>query len=232
MRSREALEEPPVELLVMASGETPGKLTPQREKVLAEAGKPQTSAELARAAGVSSGVVKALLDAGALKHVERSLDPPFDQPDPGRPSRSSAANSSKHRRSFGSMCAPANSRRPCSTASPARARRKSTLRPSPKRCATIPRLQVLVLLPEIALTQAVTSRFQERFGVVPAEWHSAAGSKARRRVWREVAAGRARIVVGARSALFLPYRKLRLIIVDEEHDQSYKQGRRRHLPRA
>ena len=80
-----------------------------------------------------------------------------------------------------------------------------------------------MLLPEIALTQAVTSRFEDRFGVVPAEWHSAAGSKARRRVWREVAAGRARIVVGARSALFLPYRKLRLIVVDEEHDASYKQ---------
>jgi primosomal protein N' (replication factor Y) len=86
-----------------------------------------------------------------------------------------------------------------------------------------PEAQVLVLLPEIALTQAVTSRFEDRFGVAPAEWHSAAGSSARRRVWREVAAGRARIVVGARSALFLPFAKLRLIIVDEEHDQSYKQ---------
>ena len=82
---------------------------------------------------------------------------------------------------------------------------------------------MLVLLPEIALTQAVTTRFEERFGAIPAEWHSAAGSAARRRVWREVAAGRARIVVGARSALFLPFRKLRLIVVDEEHDQSYKQ---------
>jgi len=86
-----------------------------------------------------------------------------------------------------------------------------------------PDAQVLVLLPEIALTQAAMARFETRFGVTPVEWHSAIGSKARRRAWREVAAGRARLVVGARSALFLPFANLRLIVVDEEHDPSYKQ---------
>jgi primosomal protein N' (replication factor Y) len=86
-----------------------------------------------------------------------------------------------------------------------------------------PRTQVLVLIPEIALTQAAMSRFKTRFGVEPVEWHSAIAHKARRRAWREVAAGRARLIVGARSALFLPFPNLRLIVIDEEHDPSYKQ---------
>jgi primosomal protein N' (replication factor Y) len=86
-----------------------------------------------------------------------------------------------------------------------------------------PNAQVLVLLPEIALTQAAMSRFEARFGVQPVEWHSAIQHKARRRAWREIAAGRARLIVGARSALFLPYPNLRLIVIDEEHDPSYKQ---------
>jgi len=66
-------------------------------------------------------------------------------------------------------------------------------------------------------------RFEARFGVAPAPWHSQLGDAPRRRVWREVAQGRAQLVVGARSALYLPFPKLRLIVVDEEHDTSYKQ---------
>jgi primosomal protein N' (replication factor Y) (superfamily II helicase) len=83
--------------------------------------------------------------------------------------------------------------------------------------------QVLVLLPEIALGAQWLSRFRRRFGVAPAEWHSDVPQGQRRDTWRAVAAGRARIVVGARSALFLPFRELGLIVVDEEHDPSYKQ---------
>src|SRR5581483_5825272 len=83
--------------------------------------------------------------------------------------------------------------------------------------------QVLVLLPEIALTQAVMARFEQRFGARPAQWHSAVAPPRRRQVWEAAASGDCRIVVGARSALFLPFRRLRLIVVDEEHDASYKQ---------
>ncbi|MGH6952462.1 MAG: DEAD/DEAH box helicase, partial [Vitreimonas sp.] len=86
-----------------------------------------------------------------------------------------------------------------------------------------PDAQVLVLIPEIALTQAAMARFEARFGAQPVEWHSAISHKERRRAYREIAAGRARLIVGARSALFLPYPNLRLIIIDEEHDPSYKQ---------
>src|SRR5205085_5489558 len=84
-----------------------------------------------------------------------------------------------------------------------------------------PTAQVLVLLPEIALTQAVIARFEERFGAGPAEWHSAVPPPERRRVWEGALSGEARIVVGARSALFLPFAHLRMIVVDEEHDGSF-----------
>jgi primosomal protein N' (replication factor Y) len=83
--------------------------------------------------------------------------------------------------------------------------------------------QVLVLLPEIALGAQWLQRFRERFGAPPAQWHSDIGQTERRDTWRAVAAGRARVVVGARSALFLPFPELGLIVVDEEHDPSYKQ---------
>ncbi|MFM2129373.1 MAG: Primosomal protein, partial [Pseudomonadota bacterium] len=83
--------------------------------------------------------------------------------------------------------------------------------------------QVLVLLPEIALSAQWLERFEARFGAAPAAWHSELGAALRRDTWRAVAQGAARVVVGARSALFLPYRDLGLIVVDEEHDGSYKQ---------
>jgi len=83
--------------------------------------------------------------------------------------------------------------------------------------------QVLVLLPEIALGAQWLDRFKRRFGALPAEWHSDVSQSTRRDTWRAVASGRARIVVGARSALFLPFPELGLVIVDEEHDASYKQ---------
>ncbi|MFC0244178.1 primosomal protein N' [Falsochrobactrum ovis] len=83
--------------------------------------------------------------------------------------------------------------------------------------------QVLILLPEIALTQQFLDRFHDRFGTKPAEWHSDLAPRMRERVWRQIAEGRVRVVAGARSALFLPFRELGLIVVDEEHDPAYKQ---------
>ncbi len=83
--------------------------------------------------------------------------------------------------------------------------------------------QALVLLPEIALTSEFITRVEARFGMKPAEWHSGVTMTERRRAWKMVGAGGAQLVVGARSALYLPYRDLGLIVVDEEHDTSYKQ---------
>jgi primosomal protein N' (replication factor Y) len=83
--------------------------------------------------------------------------------------------------------------------------------------------QVMILLPEIALTIQFLERFAARFGVRPAEWHSDLSQKERRRTYRAVMNGQARVVVGARSSLFLPFPELGLIIVDEEHEQAFKQ---------
>jgi primosomal protein N' (replication factor Y) len=88
--------------------------------------------------------------------------------------------------------------------------------------------QALIMLPEIALTSQFLDRFERRFGVKPVEWHSALSPGERTRVWKGVARGDVRCVVGARSALFLPYPELGLIVVDEEHDQGYKQDDRVH----
>jgi primosomal protein N' (replication factor Y) len=88
--------------------------------------------------------------------------------------------------------------------------------------------QALVLLPEIALTEAWLKRFEARFGFAPALWHSSVTDGARRRAFRDLASGHARAVVGARSALFLPFDRLSLIIVDEAHDQAFKQEE--HVP--
>ena len=88
------------------------------------------------------------------------------------------------------------------------------------------------MLPEIALTSQFLDRFEARFGVAPVERHSALGAPERGRVWKAVATGQARCVVGARSALFLPYGDLGLIVVDEEHDAGFKQEDRFTIKRA
>jgi primosomal protein N' (replication factor Y) len=88
--------------------------------------------------------------------------------------------------------------------------------------------QALILLPEIALTSQFMDRFAQRFGCQPVEWHSALSSAERARAWRAAATGEARVVVGARSALFLPFADLGLIVIDEEHDTGFKQEDRVH----
>lgn len=88
--------------------------------------------------------------------------------------------------------------------------------------------QALIMLPEIALTGQFMNRFKERFGCLPVEWHSALSPGDRGRHWRWTATGEARVIVGARSALFLPYKDLGLIVVDEEHDAGFKQDDRVH----
>ena len=223
-RSPEALLPPPTHIVLAPTGETPPKVTEARRRVLEEAAKEQVSAaELARRADVSSAVVKGLVDCGALAKLEISEDPPFPPPDLAR----SGKNLSHIQQAAAEqVCAAVRdgafhvSLLDGVTGS---GKTEVYLEAAAEALKQSPTAQVLVLLPEIALTQAAMGRFEARFGVTPVEWHSAIAHKARRRAWREIAAGRARLVVGARSALFLPYPNLRLIVVDEEHDSSYKQ---------
>ncbi len=83
--------------------------------------------------------------------------------------------------------------------------------------------QVLIMLPEIALTSQVINRFERRFGFTPLTWHSGMTKSQKEKTWRKVTNGGTRLIIGARSALFLPFKNLKLIIIDEEHDSSYKQ---------
>lgn len=83
--------------------------------------------------------------------------------------------------------------------------------------------QALILLPEISLSTQFLKRFQRRFGVAPALWHSEVSAAQRRLTWQGVVSGKTRVVMGARSALFLPFKDLGVVVVDEEHDASYKQ---------
>ena len=114
-------------------------------------------------------------------------------------------------------------RRFCWMALLGQVKRKFILKPPQLALGKDPDAQILIMLPEIALTLPFLKRVEDRFGAAPAGWHSDIKPAQRRRVWRRVLDGNAQIVVGARSALFLPFKNLKLIIVDEEHESAYKQ---------
>jgi primosomal protein N' (replication factor Y) len=224
VRSPEALIDPPTYAVIKPSGAAVPKLTDARRRVMEEAAKHALSAaELARRAAASSAVVKGLVDAGALERVVLSEDPPFPAPDltlAGKDLSEIQAAAAADMRAYVRAGGFHVSLLDGVTGS---GKTEVYLEAAAETLALAPDAQVLVLIPEIALTQAAMARFKARFGVDPVEWHSAIGHKARRRAWREVAAGRARLIVGARSALFLPFPNLKLIVIDEEHDPSYKQ---------
>ena len=224
VRAPEALFPPPTHTVLAPSGQEPPKLTDARRRVMEEAAKEHVSAaELSRRAETSSAVVKGLVDCGALVKLEISEDPPFPNPDLTRTGKNLSAIQLA---AAEELCASVRERKfhvALLDGVTGSGKTEVYLEAAAEALKEAPNAQVLVLLPEIALTQAAMSRFEARFGVKPVEWHSAIQQKARRRAWREIAAGRARLIVGARSALFLPYPNLRLIVIDEEHDPSYKQ---------
>lgn len=209
---------------LFVTGQAPARMTPARERVLeaAVAGAP-TAAALARVAGVSTGVIKALLDEGVLgvEEVPPSRDWPTPDPDFAEPKLS--ASQAAAARALNALIDEGGFRVALLDGVTGSGKTEVYLEACAHQLSADPDAQVLVLLPEIALTQAVIARFAERFGAQPAEWHSGISSPKRRKAWDAVADGRARIVVGARSALFLPFRKLKLIVIDEEHDSSFKQ---------
>jgi len=213
---------PKPERRLVATGAQPSRMTPARQRVLDAATHSMTPAAFAEAAGVSTGVLKGLLDDGVLAE-EFILEPStFPRPDPARarpplnPSQAAAVAALSDVVGAGFQAVLIDG----VTGS---GKTEVYLEAAAAILAADPDAQVLILLPEIALTSAAITRITERFGAEPAEWHSGVSPPRRRRVWEAAASGDCRIVVGARSALFLPYRKLALIVVDEEHDSSYKQ---------
>ncbi len=202
----------------------PARPTAARTAVLEALGeRSMPGPDLARAAGVSSGVVKGLLDEGVLETIEIEAVAAFDAPDPDHAPATLNADQAAAADAIGEAVATGGFKPFLLDGVTGSGKTEAYLEAAARALKADPAAQILILLPEIALTQAVIERITARFGVAPAEWHSGVASPRRRQVWEAVQAGRCNIVVGARSALFLPYARLRLIVVDEEHDGSFKQ---------
>ncbi|MGY3441798.1 primosomal protein N' [Bradyrhizobium sp. USDA 4473] len=204
-------------------GEPPRRLTPARRRLIEVLSDRllHGKSDAAREAGVSSGVIDGLVDEGTLT-VEAMPppaappvpDPSYAQPDFSREQRSAvdvlrtlAASGSFHVALLDGVTGSGKTEVYFEAIAENIRRGKQTL----------------ILMPEIALTGQFLDRFAQRFGVRPLEWHSELTPRTRARNWAAISEGKAPVVVGARSALFLPYAELGLIIVDEEHDQAYKQ---------
>ncbi|WP_019960220.1 primosomal protein N' [Woodsholea maritima] len=226
LRSPAALKPSPEETVYTLGEARPTRMTPARQRVLdiAGEGRALSAAELAREAGVSVSVVKGLADTDVLISQQVLLDPPYAIPDPYR--EGLALNDLQERAAviLRRLIAAGGFQAALIDGVTGSGKTEVYFEAIAELLRRDPEAQILVLLPEIALTQAIMARFEARFGAAPAPWHSASPPHERRRTWREVACGRARIVVGARSALFLPFCNLKLLIVDEEHDPTYKQS--------
>ncbi|MGR3383822.1 primosomal protein N' [Roseovarius indicus] len=220
------LGDPPSMRKVYRLGDAePERMTDARRRVLEVlrdyGGLSFTLKELAEQAGVTSSVIKGLVKHGAVREEDTPRDVPFPtlQPDIAgvdltgeQADAVEALREGVQSRAYGTTLL-----RGVTGSGKTEVYLEAvaeTLRQ---------RRQALVLLPEIALTTEFLTRIEARFGARPAEWHSGATMTERRRIWKMVGQGGAQVVVGARSALFLPFRDLGLIVVDEEHDTSYKQ---------
>jgi primosomal protein N' (replication factor Y) len=218
-----ALDPPPAApVAYVAAAPLPAQLTltAARQRVLAAAWQPASAAQLAREAGVGVGVIKGLAAAGGLVAVAQPRRHPLARPDWRRPGLVLGADQDQ---AAASLTAAVGAGYRVTLLEGVTGSGKTEVYFEAVARALEQERQVLVLLPEIALSAQWLARFERRFGVRPLEWHSEITPAARRDGWRDVAYGRARVVVGARSALFLPYPELGLIVVDEEHDASFKQ---------
>ncbi|HWY62593.1 MAG TPA: primosomal protein N' [Rhizomicrobium sp.] len=223
LRSRSAFEPETLRTAYVKGGLLPPKMTEARKRVLAvaEDGLARSAPGLAEDANVSTSVVRGLIASGALEATELPEFAPFKPPDPDfaaptlNDDQGPAAVHLRQATAAGKFTAhlldgvTGSGKTEVYFEAVAEALRRSR--------------QVLILLPEIALTVQFLERFAARFGVRPAEWHSDLSQKERRRTYRAVMKGEARVVVGARSSLFLPFPRLGLIVVDEEHEQAFKQ---------
>jgi primosomal protein N' (replication factor Y) (superfamily II helicase) len=209
-------------------GPPPQRMTPARRRLieLLSDGLLHGKSEAAKEAGVSAGVIDGLVDEGTLtvEAMPRPLAPPTPDPSYAVPEfsrqqrtavdgmRALAANGTFHVALLDGVTGSGKTEVYFEAVAETIRRGK----------------QSLILMPEIALTGQFLDRFSRRFGVRPLEWHSELTPRTRQRNWAAIASGEAPVVVGARSALFMPYADLGLVVVDEEHDQAYKQDEGTH----
>ncbi|WP_062343087.1 primosomal protein N' [Novosphingobium sp. CCH12-A3] len=204
------------------TGREPDRMTPQRLIALDLLQDQQaTIRELSEIAGVSDGVLRGMVNAGLLEPVVVDSDRPYPPADAGFAAPDLSDEQSEVAARFVESVN-AHAFHPFLLDGVTGSGKTETYFEAVAAAIEQGR-QVLVLLPEIALTETFLKRFEARFGVPPVTWHSSLKSSERRRAWRAVAAGTAQVVVGARSALFLPFARLGLIVVDEAHEISFKQ---------
>ena len=222
LASASALDDERMIVEYRLSGQIPERLTTLRQQAIDRIGERQGLVrELATIAGVSDGVIRGLVKVGAIEAVVVRIDDPFPVPnadhDPPEltPDQRAAATQLTHdvdARSFAPTLLDGVT-----------GSGKTEVYFEAIAANLRAGRQTLVLLPEIALTEPFLRRFEARFGCLPVAWHSGLRQSQRRRAWRAVASGDALVTVGARSALFLPYADLGLIVVDEAHETSFKQ---------
>lgn len=208
------------------TGKEPTRMTPKRQQAMARLeGEQATIRELAEIAGVSDGVLRGMVGDGVLESVVVDCDRPYP---PALPDHAAPDLSPAQREAADRFCeaVAAGSFAPFLLDGVTGSGKTEVYFEAVAKALKASR-QVLVLMPEIALTEAFLRRFEDRFGAAPVVWHSALKSTERRRAWRSIAkgpqGGGAQVIVGARSALFLPYAALGLIVVDEAHEVSFKQ---------
>ncbi|MBB5710326.1 primosomal protein N' [Sphingomonas xinjiangensis] len=222
LSSTAAFENAPTIIEYRATGLVPDRMTPQREQALERIGDRQGLVrELATIADVSEAVIRGLCKLGAIEAVTVDTDSPYPLPDPNfappELSKEQIDVASILRQAVGAAAFQPFLLDGVTGSG------KTEVYFEAVAAALAAGKQTLVLLPEIALTEPFLTRFAKRFGCEPIAWHSGLRTSQRRRAWRAIARGQAMVTVGARSALFLPYRNLGLIVVDEAHETSFKQ---------
>jgi primosomal protein N' (replication factor Y) (superfamily II helicase) len=223
-RPRRLCRAAPKGLAALAEADGGNRLTAARRRVLeATRGAPLAIAEAARLAGCGTAVVRGLIAQGLVDEFLAGVDPPGSAAAP-QWQASGPVLSADQRAAAQRLVTLVRAERFAAVLLDGVTGSGKTETYFAAIAAVLERgRQVLVLLPEIALGAQWLLRFRDRFGVLPAQWHSDIGQGERRDTWRAVAEGRVPVLVGARSALFLPFPDLGLIVVDEEHDPSFKQ---------
>ncbi len=224
LRMGEHLGPERVRMGVRLVGSLPQRMTSARHRLIAclSDGLLHGKSDVVREAGVSASVVDGLVDEGTLATEPMPREAPAQEPDPDFAAADFSPDQVKAAAALREMASAGEFQVALLDGVTGSGKTEVYF----EAVAEIIQRgrQALILMPEIALTGQFLDRFAQRFGVRPLEWHSELSPRTRARNWAAVAAGEARVVVGARSALFLPYADLGLIVVDEEHDQAYKQS--------
>jgi primosomal protein N' (replication factor Y) (superfamily II helicase) len=223
LRVPAALDEARNRIAYQVSGRLPAKMTRARKRVL-EALKdmpPLRPSEIAELAGVGPSVVKGLAAEGVIEAVTLPGFQRFDAPDLMRSGKTLSASQQQAAESL--VAAAREATHSVTLIDGITGSGKTEVYFEAMAAALAKGKQVLLLVPEIALTAQFIDRVEDRFAARPAEWHSDVRPRERERVWRGVASGEVKVLVGARSALFLPWQNLGLIVVDEEHEGAFKQ---------